>query len=59
MTIPFEVVKLYRIDHYIGWRTKHPADGEEFQECYFIKVDGLYLMLGTEEESWYVDEGDN
>lgn len=54
----FEIVKLYFNDMYEGWCTKSVNESERsniYEEAYFVKVDGLYFMLGSTNDSYCVD----
>lgn len=54
----FEIVKLYFNDMYEGWSTGLVEEANKtnlYEEGYFIKVDGLYFMLGTNTDSYCVD----
>lgn len=54
----FEIVKLYFNDMYEGWCTKAVDECERsniYEEAYFVKVDGLYFILGTVNDSYCVD----
>lgn len=54
----FEIVKLYFNDMYEGWCTGLVEEADKsnhYEEGYFIKVDGLYFMLGTSTGSYCVD----
>ena len=54
--LDFEVVKLYYINQYTGWQVTKPSESWNYSEGHFIKVDGLYFLLGEERDSVYVDE---
>lgn len=56
MSLPFEVVKLYREDIYSSWTTKKPKVEHWLKEAYFIKVDGMYFFLGDEYKAHWVEE---
>lgn len=54
----FEVIKLYYNDMYTGWSPIAIKESERsgiYEEGYFVKVDGLYFMLGTALDSYCVD----
>lgn len=56
MSLPFEVVKLYREDIYSSWTNKKPKVEHWLEEAYFIKVDGMYFFLGDEYLAYCVEE---
>jgi hypothetical protein len=45
MSYPFEIIKAYYDNPYMGWTTKEPKKGL-YQKAYFLKVDGYYFMVG-------------
>lgn len=56
MSLPFEVVKLYREDIYSSWTANKPKVEHWLEEAYFIKVDGMYFFLGDEYLAYCVEE---